>query len=552
PPLDQVIARIDAALGAPPFNRLSGIAADGVTLRYRDARAGREWTADDGRIAVTRAGGRLRLTGDVAVLGGAGLARLAVNAESGIGETALSFGMELSDLPARDIASQSPGLAVLAALDAPISGALRGVTTAEGALAGLDATLQIGAGALQPRPGARAIRFDGARAYFSYDPARERLIFTEISVESGAGSGRAEGVAVLEGVARGRPEALVAQVVLSDVSANPLDLFEAPLSLARAEADLRLRLDPFTIEIGRLQVTDGALLARASGRIAAERDGWRLALDATLPEASPEEVAARWPPQLAPRAREWFLQNVSAGQVHDGIFALRRAPGQDRPDLYLDFRFDGAEVRYGGPLPVMRQASGQFTLYDHRLGVAVTKGTVSPEMGGDLTVTGGSFTIPDTRERPARGQVRIEAEGSVTGVLSYLDAEPLRVMDRIGRSPDLASGRAQLSGRLGLPLKRGLTFGDIDMAFDGTATDVSSGDIVPGRELAAERLAVRVNPEQVEVTGRATLQGVPFDGAWRQPIGANAGPGRVEGRVTLSDAGARALGIALPQGLVSG
>jgi hypothetical protein len=64
-----------------------------------------------------------------------------------------------------------------------------------------------------------------------------------------------------------------------------------------------------------------------------------------------------------------------------------------------------------------------------------------------------------------------------------------------------------------------------------------------------------VTNDQLRVFGQASLSGVPFDGSWTLPIPEPGQPqtgSQVEGTVTLSDAAARAFGVALPEGTISG
>ncbi|MFP4274507.1 MAG: hypothetical protein ACLFRU_05715, partial [Paracoccaceae bacterium] len=61
--LPGLVRRIDGALAQPELARLDVVEARAVTLRYEDARAGRAWTADGGRLRLTREAGRVRLAG---------------------------------------------------------------------------------------------------------------------------------------------------------------------------------------------------------------------------------------------------------------------------------------------------------------------------------------------------------------------------------------------------------------------------------------------------------------------------------------------------------
>ncbi|ETX29093.1 AsmA-like C-terminal region-containing protein [Roseivivax isoporae] len=553
PALPEVLARIDAVLADPRLSGLDRIAAEGLTVRYRDLLAGREWLADGGQLAIVRRDGALRLDGSVSVLGGgATAATLTVDAESRIGSTALSFGVALDGLDARDLASQSPALVWLDALRAPIAGSLRGWTDEVGALGGLDATLRIGRGVLQPTDGAQPVRFSGAETYFSYDPAAGALTFDRIAVESTVGRAEASGRVTLEGIAAGLPEALVGQFALSGIEANPGELFPEPLSLDAAELEFRLRLDPFRVEIGRVRVEDPEVELRGSGAVAATGEGWDVRLDATAERATPAVVAAHWPPALAPGTRDWFVSNVLGGRVEDAVFSLRREPGT-RPQLYLDFRFHEAAVRFADTLPPAEGAAGQFTLYDDRLAVSVARGTLTPPEGGAIDIAGTEFVIPDTRQKPATGELRLAAKGRATAALSLLDMEPLSLLQKAGRPVDIAEADVSVAGTLVRPLGPGVTLEDMELALEGTLRDVSSDALVPGRMLEAAALDLSVTNERVRVGGRATLSGVPFEGSWTQPLGAGSSAGsRVEGEVMLSQAAADTFGIALPDGLLSG
>jgi hypothetical protein len=66
------------------------------------------------------------------------------------GSRTAQIGLAITDAAVADIASQSPLLAWLGVLDAPISGAVRGQLDEDGGLTSVSATLQIGAGELRP------------------------------------------------------------------------------------------------------------------------------------------------------------------------------------------------------------------------------------------------------------------------------------------------------------------------------------------------------------------------------------------------------------------
>ncbi|MFP7675154.1 AsmA-like C-terminal region-containing protein [Marivita sp. S0852] len=555
PDVPTVVAGIDRLLSDPRLSRLQSVEANALTLRFEDARARRGWTVDGGRLRVTRSNRVLRLSGDFALLGGGATAtRLQVDASSTIGDTSVRFGVSLDDMPSQDIATQGPALAWLGALKAPISGALRATMRSDGSLGAMNATLQIDAGVVQPGTDTPPIPFDAARSYFTFDPDRAQIVFTELSFDSALGRAVAEGRATLRGLRNGIPSEMLGQVRFTTLEAAPDTVLEQPIALDRAEVDFRLRLDPFEVDLGRVWIDDSQVPVRLSGKVSASDAAWAYALDGTVGKLTPDSLLRIWPLSLAPRTRKWVVDNIQGGEIQQGQFALRSQEGA-RPIVYLNADFSDAKVRYTRTLPVVENGAGTLTLDRNRFAVRAQEGQITPPQGGPIDVAGSSFVIPNTRQRPADGQVRVAGEGRIEALLSYLDSPRVEIMQKAGRPVDILSGRVRFDGTLNLPLRRGLRLPDMSLSFAGRASAVASDVIVPNRTLTARALDVSVSNDALVVSGTAEVSGVPFDGTWTLPMPQPGQPvtGSVlEGQVTLSDSAARAFGVALPDGAVTG
>ncbi|WP_417742364.1 AsmA-like C-terminal region-containing protein [Salipiger sp.] len=551
PDIPTIIAQIDAALSDSRLDSLRRVEAEALTIRYEDVRAGRGWTADGGRLSLTREDGTLRFAADVALLGAGDVAAtLALNAESAIGSQSVEFGMNLSGLPAQDIATQSPALVWLGGLRAPISGALRGTLTETGDLGALNATLQIGAGVLQPNARTQPIPFGLARTYFSYDPVGQALSFDDITVQSALGTMISSGRAVLHGIESGWPDGMTGQFRVSRFEADAEGLFDTPFTLDGAELDWRLSFAPFRFELGRFRSTDPDLPLRLSGELSAETEGWRLALDGRLEEMDHETLLSYWPERLQEKPRKWVADNVEAGGIEHGIFSVRIEPGE-RPETYIDARLTGAELTYARNLPRLIGGEGQLTIYDHRLAVTVEAGKVIPPEGGEIDGAGTRFVIRDLREKPATGELTLSARGPLVAALSYIDSPKLEVMQKAGKPVALGDGNVEIGGTIVMPLMKGVKREDMNIDITGTLSDVSSDQVLAGRSLSAERLALAVGDERVTISGPVMFDGVPFEGSWSQSLAPGAG-GKVEGEVTLSEPVAQALGLKLAPGTISG
>lgn len=547
----EIVAAVDRWVAAPALARLDRVAAHGLTLRYEDARARRGWTADGGRLRLTREDGRLRASADFALLSGRDAAAvLAFNAESALGSEAVALGLTFERMETADIATQSPALAWLEVLDAPISGALRASVDATGALGPLHAMLEIGEGVLQPEAAARPIPFRAAKSYFTYDPEAATLRFDEIAVESDLLSATATGQAVLHGLDTGWPTRLTAQVRLGDVTAKPGGLYEAPVTLAGAEADLSVRLDPFELRLGRLRIADPALPLNLSGRTDIGPQGWRLALDAMAEDVTPGMVTTFWPRDVAPNTRRWVANNLSEGRLTSAQAALRAMPDAE-PEVSFSAAFDGMRIRFLPEMPPIEAAAGHLGLHDGRFAATVHDGRATPGHGEAVDLAGTSFVIPDVRVPDAPAEVRLAAESALPAALRLVDRPPFRLLERAGRTPDIAAGHLSVAGRIGLELRPGQTPDDLDLDLTGVLRDVASARIVPGRQLTARRLDARLDGDALRIEGTAALDGAPVTARWTRPRAPEA-TGRLRAEVRLDRAFLEGLGFSPPPGAVSG
>ncbi len=552
--LPELIEQLDRAFEQPALSTLISADVQALTLRYEDKRIGEVWVVDGGRLRLDRDGTDLNLSADLALLsGGAEVATLEVNYASRLGDIQAEFGAIVNGVRAHDLATQSPALAWLDALRAPISGSLRSGVDSDGALSPLSATLQIGAGVLQPTEETTPIPFDSARSYFSYDPQTQSIDFAELSLVSKWVTARAEGVAFLGGLETGVLQDLVGQFRLTDLSLNPFEVYDAPVKLAAADADFRLTLDPFAIHLGQMQIRDVNNALSVSGRLSAQADGWRYALDGQMDAITPARLLELWPAKAAAPTRNWLVANLKKGKLSDLDVALRGAPEQPI-NTYFSFEYDEATVRYSPNLPQVENARGQASMIDNRFVVAVNSGHVTPPQGGRIDVAGSSFIIPDILVRGGPPAVaRLRTNGTVTAALSLLNLAPLDVMDEAGLPVTLADGRAALEGTVSLPLKAGLKTSDIAYSVAGQLQNVTTDQLVPGQTLASERLSLKASNDGVEIGGQGRLGSVPFDAVWAQPLGVEGGSGStVRGTVELSERTIDQFNIGLPPGTVSG
>lgn len=553
PNLAELVADLDDLLLRPGLARLGSATLQGLTLRYEDARVGRAWTIDGGRLSLDRRGAALSLSVDLAVLdGSADVATITASYAGQIGALASDFGVTFANVDAEDVAVQGPAFGWLRALDAPISGSLRGGVNEDSSFDPLNATFQIGAGVIQPTPESRAIPIKSARSYFTYRPATRTLEFDELSVDSKWISGRLDGTAQIADDGAGRIEDLVGQLRLSDLRVNPADFYDEPVLIAAAELDFRLTPEPFALHLGRLQVIDQGEVLTASGTLMADARGWDIAVDAQMAGYDADRLLQLWPQQVASKTRLWLGENLFAGRLHDISAALRWQAGA-APETYVGFDFAGADVRFLKDMPHIRGAKGHASLLQDRFVLVVDEGAVEAPEGGAVDLAGSSFIVPDVEAKEGTpGVIRLLTESSVTAALSILDQPPLNVMGKADLPVRLADGRAAMAGTLALPLIKDLPVEAVEFDVTGEIAEVRSTELIKDRVLQAPLLELVASDEAVEVSGRGDLDGVPFDVVWMQPLDTPGAPGRVTGQLVISPEALEALKIGLPAEYVQG
>ncbi|WP_101068129.1 AsmA-like C-terminal region-containing protein [Roseovarius salinarum] len=551
--LGALIARVERVLQQPHFAALDLVEARNLTLRYEDRRAGRAWTVDGGRMELTRDGARVRLHGDFALLGARGYATtLQMDYESRLGERAARFGFSFEDMPAGDIAGQSPALAWLGALQAPISGGLRASVDESGALGPLEATLRIGAGVLRPTPATKPVAFDSAESRFTYDPQTQSMHFEEVALESPWVRARAEGRAVLRGMEGGWPDELLAQMKVSRIRANPDDLYPAPVAIEGASMDMRLQLDPFVLTLGEMSISDQGERLVLDGRVEAREQGWNLALDGRMGGLDPDRLLDLWPQRLKTKTRSWIAENVREGRLENIELAVRSQP-KSRPDLFLTFDYADLTTRFMKKMPPITGGAGHAALINGRFVITAREGAVTAPQGGRVDITGTSFIVPDVRIKKGPAKVMLNTRSTITATLSLLDHDPFNFLTKAGRPVTLADGRAALTGRLDFILKRKIQPREVAFDIAGTLSDVRSDKLVDGRTVAAPEIAVQAVTDELRLSGRGRVGAVPVQAEWSAPL-RQEGERRstLEGWIELSDRFVEEFRIGLPPGSMKG
>ncbi len=571
--LADAFTLLDNVLDQPILSHLRLVETEAASFTLSDARLGRVWTVGDGRLRLENRDDALAAELGMTLLGGGQApAQALLTMVRPKGQSLVRLSATVTDVAAVDMAAQSPMLSGLAPLDAPISGSIHAEVNDSG-LQQFDAALSMGAGALRPDPAARPIGFDRAQLGLRYQPDTGRLQLTTLQIDSPSLRFRAEGHAfpidgegaILTGTLGSRlPEGFIGQFHVSDTKIDPEGLFESPLVFSDGTIDLRLKLDPFRLEIGQMSLIEQSgsrlqLTAHAQAvsdipteRSAAVQGGWIAGVDLSLDRIAHDRLLQLWPKSAVPKTRDWVGENVAEGELTNVRAALRLSPDHE-PRFSLNYNFIDGEARFIRTLPPVTRGHGRQTIEGKTYTLALDGGEILSPDGGKVDVAGSVFKVDDITARPAMADITLNSRSSVTSALSVLDMPPFNFMAKAGRSPDLAEGQAQVVTQLRLPLQRKVTLADVDYTVEGVLSDLTSSKVVPNKVVTADRMTLSADRTGLTIAGPGKIGKLPFDVSFRQGFAPeDKGKSSVKGTAELSPLTVEEFALALPQGLVAG
>ncbi|MBR9843014.1 MAG: DUF3971 domain-containing protein [Rhodobacteraceae bacterium] len=550
--LASLSRELKEGLAKPWLAQLSAASLRSVTLRYEDVRAGKGWTIDGGQARLLRDDDSIALSASLVALGARDyVTSLEMTYETDYGSDAARFGVTFEDVPAEDIASQSPALAWLDILRAPISGSMRSSIDADGALGATSAALQIGEGALQPTDTVSPIPFESAHTYLSYEPGTATLILDELSVQAPWVRTTANGKALLRNMELGLPGEMVVQLRLDQLEVNPNARETIPVALDQAFADFRLRLSPFEVSLGQAVLIEGDQTLSLRGEVRTTPDNWEYALNARANSLDHRRVLGLWPEVFLPKLRIWIDENIHALDMHSARVALR-SQGGDKPKVHADFQFRDLDMRFLKTLPDMQGAAGYASFSDNAFRVAAEQGYVTADQGGKISAAGTGFTILDTRQKPAPARVSLKAHGPIPAALSLLNRPPLSAMDKADLPVTLAKGEVFAEGSIELLLKKNLPKDQVAFHLRGTLPAFTSDHFVKDKTIRGAANWDASNGRLI-FSGAGQLGTVPFRAVWQSGLGEEAdGTSVLEGQAELGPRALEEFRIGLPEGTVQG
>nr|WP_282572234.1 AsmA-like C-terminal region-containing protein [Roseomonas acroporae] len=369
------------------------------------------------------------------------------------------------------LSRQAPGLARLAAFDAP---------------ARLTASLELD----------EALRPKRLRAGLHAGPGVVDL-----------GPGRRVPFDLLEAEAEGGPDTVIVPRLTLRLPARP-----APAAASSGPAGRAARPAPGATAPGSANPgssTGPTLVATLAAR--RQPDRWRGRATLTLDQVRLADLPGYWPPRLGGHEREWITENLTAGIARNGSW---QAEGEvsaafDRASLAAasgTLEVAGATVHWLRPIPPMENVAGTVEFSPTEVTVRARAGRQS---GTALDLRDATLRFFALDTEPGQAEMQLGLGGPLADVLTVIRQPRLHLFDR--RPLELRATGGTAEARLGIafPLYADLPAEMLRLSATAKLADARLPGAAIGRDIERGQFDLAVDTERLRASGPALVSGVP-------------------------------------------
>ncbi|MBR0656067.1 YhdP family protein, partial [Plastoroseomonas arctica] len=239
---------------------------------------------------------------------------------------------------------------------------------------------------------------------------------------------------------------------------------------------------------------------------------WRGALDVTLDRVAFADLARHWPDGIAPGARRWMGENITAGQARDGRWRISGEIPQSFDDVRITgltgtVAADGVTVHWLRPVPPAEGASGVATFSLDAVDVRINGGQQS---GTALQVREGTLRFTGFAAGNEEAAMEFRLTGPVADVMGVLKHPRLRLFERQATPiPELFGQITDSRLSVGLPLIDALPIDDLRIGVTARIEQARIPAALLGRDIERGVFDLTANTDGLRVSGNAVVAEVP-------------------------------------------
>ena len=299
------------------------------------------------------------------------------------------------------------------------------------------------------------------------------------------------------------------------------DYYPEPLKLNSLDLVLSADLPGKTVQVSSLDVLLGdaadPLKLHVSGSAQMLEKAVAVKLQALLQQLKVNEFDLYWPKGLAQGARKWLVSNMKAGLVDNATLDLAmqipRGPETNFQlgELKGSVDYSDLTVSYFGELPPATGVTGSGTYNQKGFDLGISGGMVN-----DVNIDSGKVVISGMDVKKAAIAVSTHLNGPLSNLFEVLEKPPINLGSEsvTGLVSRQLGGQVTTGFSISLPLKSGLSDGDIKYQATGEVIDGVYREIVAGFDLQAANLGFELDQSKINLKGPLAFSGVPLTIEW--------------------------------------
>lgn len=474
---------------------------------------------------------------------------------SPLGQGRRAFEAVLRDLSPKDLLLAMRIDAGAFSADMPISAMLRADIGPDGTPTRAEGRIVAGAGNFgDPNEPANRVLIDEAHLSVRWDQASRKLI---APLEVSSGNSRVSLVLAAEAPPDASAPWLI-NVNRGVISIAPAERArEAPLLIDRI--DFRARFDPVRrrLDIDKGDFTGMAAGIAMSGSIDYSSPDPHIAIGVAATRMSALTFKRIWPLFVASDLRAWVAGSLFGGVIDRIViathapFSTLRKDGPPIPDdgLSVELVASNAVLRPIDSLPMLRECDVNVRIKGRNAEVKVGRGVAELPSGRKMTLTNGSFQVPDTDPKRPPSRVKMRVEGTVDAVAELVAMDPIR--EPSGALFNAATTRGAVVGTvvINTPVGKNIERHEVTYQVEADLTNFSAERFVRGHRAEAQSIRVIANGQGIHARGDMRIGGAPALVEYRKPVG--VGDAEVRLQTTLDDSSRARFGLDTA-GLLSG
>lgn len=229
-----------------------------------------------------------------------------------------------------------------------------------------------------------------------------------------------------------------------------------------------------------------------------------------------DELYDYWPRYLGTIAWDWCKESISGGEIQKADFEFDF--GYDKTAkkfAFLNMQGQGniadSNLDYLTGMPKVTNMYGTAHFTNDTIKIDVDKA-----VSDNVLVNGGFVRLYDLDKYDNFAEISLQGESSITDALKLIDHNPLNYASEMGIDPESITGTVDTDLYLNFELKQNLRPDEVKVVVKSGLHNVEIPDIIDKKSIKADELKLEVDNNGLNVTGDASIEGIPLSLVWNE------------------------------------